>query len=113
MFEDKNTQKVAKGELTKRKKKSSSLYLIGGVGWQAGATKKEGKKQSRANGRLQDGSTKKVAGGDAITRKGTHQKRHSPGKTLVKKKNAMLRAEVYSHLVGCYNEVQKALITYL
>ena len=73
MFEDKNTQKVAKGELTKRKKKSSSLYLIGGVGWQAGATKKEGKKQSRANGRLQDGSTKKVAGGDAITRKGTHQ----------------------------------------
>ena len=51
-----------------------------------------------------------------------YQKRHSPGKwkkrdfaneTLVKKKNAMLRAEVYSHLVGCYNEVQKALITYL
>ena len=40
VFEDKNTQKVAKGELTKRRKKSSSLYLIGGVGWRAGATKK-------------------------------------------------------------------------
>ena len=117
MSEDKNTLKVAKGELTKRKKKSSSLYLIGGVGWQAGATKKEGKKQSRANGRLQDGSTKKVAGGDAITRKGTHQENGksviSRTKPLSKKKNAMLRAEVYSHLVGCYNEVQKALITYL
>ena len=39
VFEDKNTQKVAKGEQTKRKK---NLYLIGGVGGQDGATKKAG-----------------------------------------------------------------------
>ena len=37
--EGKNTQKVAKGELTTRRK---NLYLIGGVGGQDGATKKAG-----------------------------------------------------------------------
>ena len=79
--------------------------------------KKGSKKPLRANGRLQDGSTRKVAGGGAITRKGTREENGksviSRTKPLSKKKNAMLRDEVYSHLVGRYNEVQKALITYL
>ena len=44
--EGKNTEKVAKGELTKRRK---TLYLIGGAGGQAGATKKAGIKPLTEN----------------------------------------------------------------
>ena len=71
----KEQQKVARGEPTKRQKTSSCLFLIGGVGRQAGAINKEGIKRLPANSRLQDGSTKKVARriNKKVTRKRTHQ----------------------------------------